>query len=284
LCTFEPSPLFFRQGVDMDVALASRPQSMRRLPSNQDRTFIKLDDEEDVALSRLILLANRRYFSDPTDPELAMVATGSCASTHAHIGQKLLEADYSLDLAALLPRHREGKRLSPEMALETALIDRLMDAGSTEATLFGRLDMVAHQIPASPPKKFVWMDKMDIFGYAYAPADHLSGLAPPIARYVVIEVKPGPADTAAVSQVMSYVDWITEHWAGHDPTLVSAYLVAASYPEAVLEAATEYGKRYHTVGRREESRTLVWEDLSLVSYNYDRQSEKLSFQKVEPDG
>ena len=50
LCTFEPSPAFFRDGVDMDDALTSAPEHFRMLRAMQQVSFIKLDDQENIAL------------------------------------------------------------------------------------------------------------------------------------------------------------------------------------------------------------------------------------------
>ena len=280
VCTFEPSPLFFSRGVDMDVALAARPESMRRLPSNQDRTFIKLDDEEDRVLSQLLLLENRDYFENPANPALSMVGPTVYRENHARIRERLSMDNYDLNLSGIRTAHRNGRRLTPEMALEVMLLDCLRQANSVEAELFGRIDYLAHQVPASPTKKFMWMDKMDIFGYAYAPETGLAGIDRPVVRYAVVELKPEVASVADVSQVMSYVDWVTHHWAGLDPSLVSAFLVAASFPDEVRAAAKTDGLRYYTVGRREESKTRQWSELRLVSYTCDRTDNSLRFTNV----
>lgn len=276
LCTFEPSPRFFKQGVDMDVALATRPESMRRLTSNQDRTFIKLDDEEDGVLAHLVLRQNREYFDNPSDDSLYF--DSDYEKVHAGVAAMLKNGDYRLHVGHMLPAHREGRRIAPEMALEVALMDGLLRRESGAVSVFGEFDFIAHQVPASPPKKFKWMDKMDIFGYRYAPASLVSGIVPPVVEYAVIEVKPGVARPEDVSQVMSYVDWVSREWAGNNPSLVKAYLLAASFPEEVQEAANEYGKRFFVEGRRDEARTRVWSELSLVSYRYDKDIEALEFE------
>ena len=169
MCTFAPSPSFFAEGVDMDVALSSRPQSMRRLPSNEDRTFLKLDDEEDRVLCQLIILANRDRLDRLGDSGPYGVRASDYLKSHSRISKRLSGGHYGLDSGDLLSQHRLGKRLDKEMALEAVLVDRLNRAQPQAVDIFGRLDYIAHQVPASPTKKFRWMDKMDIFGYAYAP-------------------------------------------------------------------------------------------------------------------
>lgn len=58
LCVFEPSPLFFLNGVDMDDALNSNPDRFRMLRAMWKVSFIKVDDDENQALMDIILKRN----------------------------------------------------------------------------------------------------------------------------------------------------------------------------------------------------------------------------------
>ena len=59
ICFFEPELKFFKNGVDMDDVLQYKPASFRMLRAFQDRSFIKIDDEENAALKEFIYLRNR---------------------------------------------------------------------------------------------------------------------------------------------------------------------------------------------------------------------------------
>ena len=55
---FEPSPYFFKKGVDMDDVLRYRPQAFKVLRAFEGLSFIKIDDEENRALREYISLVN----------------------------------------------------------------------------------------------------------------------------------------------------------------------------------------------------------------------------------
>ena len=59
MCFFSPEERFFKTGVDMDDVLLYRPHAFRMLRAFQDRSFIKIDDEENRALKEFIYLSNQ---------------------------------------------------------------------------------------------------------------------------------------------------------------------------------------------------------------------------------
>ena len=58
-------------------------------------------------------------------------------------------------------------------------------------------------------------------------------------------------------------------------------LLAASFPPDAMQAATDNGVRYYTVGRREESETKVWRRLRLVTYRCDSTTGRLDFEQAD---
>lgn len=59
ICFFIPDNVFFEKGVDMDDVLLYKPVAFKMLRAFQDRSFIKIDDEENRALKEYIYLKNR---------------------------------------------------------------------------------------------------------------------------------------------------------------------------------------------------------------------------------
>lgn len=57
-CVFEPSPYFFKNGIDMDDALNSNPAAFKMLRAMWKVSFIKIDDNENQALIDIILKRN----------------------------------------------------------------------------------------------------------------------------------------------------------------------------------------------------------------------------------
>jgi hypothetical protein len=271
ICTFKPSPFFFKRGVDMDEALSAHPGAFRMLRVMWKLSFIKLDYEENAALQDVVLRANRRTLQG-SGASRATVKAGWSA-VHTSLEMKLLPT-HELDVAPMVASAAAGDALRSEKAIEAALLFYLTRGGPPAQRAFGQWDYLSHQVAASPFKPPDWMDKIDVFGAAFIP-----GHSPSLSRLLVIELKKGSANGAFVEQVMKYVDWVKEEYAHQDYSLVRATLVAHDFDESALGQHRDAAVRRYTVGRRQPE-SKEWRDLTLVRYRYVARSKRLAF-KVE---
>ncbi len=250
-CTFAPSPYFFELGVDMDDALSSNPDKFKMLRAMWKVSFIKIDDEENKALQDIILKRNEEN-----------LYTGNLTysfdnSLHLEIESHLTD-QYRLSPYNLLAYAASGNLIKHEMAIEAALCDIL---GKENDTPFGKWDYVSHQVIASPFKAIDYMDKMDIFGYRY-----ISGYRT-ISKYLVIEIKKNEAQVDAITQIMKYVDWINQEYTFGDYSMIEAYIVAADFPQEVIEKKNNDCIRNFTKGYR-PTIPCKWNFIKLIRYEY----------------
>jgi len=146
------------------------------------------------------------------------------------------------------------------MAIEAALLFQLSQGDRDTVASMGRWDYLSHQVIASPFKPIDYMDRMDMFGYAWIP-----GHKPAISKYLVAEVKKHTASRDDVGQTMKYVDWVKDEYAHGDYSMIRAYLVAHEIPPSVEKYAMEVGRRAFTVQRR-PPHTTEWTSLKLLEY------------------
>lgn len=139
-------------------------------------------------------------------------------------------------------------------------------------TPFGTWDYVSHQVAASPFKPIDYMDKMDVFGYRY-----IKGFKT-ISKYLVIEIKKDAANDDVIDQIMKYVDWINQEYAHGDYSMIEAYVVAADFPDSVVNKKNEQCIRNFTKGYR-PTQACTWNKCDLIKYVYD--GKKLRFNNIE---
>lgn len=257
-CTFEPSPGFFRDGVDMDDLLESDPQSFRMLRVLWKRSFVKIDDQENQALKDVLL---RRAHLHHGGVSQAPTFPSDWRDSHDELEVKVGNA-HTLSAAALLAEAADGDRIRHEMALEAGLLQQLASQEENAVSHFGRWDYLTHQVPASPFKPVDYMDFIDVFGYQFIP-DH----RPTVAQFLVAELKRGPATAADVHQLLKYVDWVRGEYAAGDYGLVSAFLVAYDFGDDALAAVARDVERRYIVGRR-PAHPRTWSNVSLLRYRF----------------
>jgi len=272
VCFFEPSPAIFRRGVDMDEALESRPAAFRSLRQMSGVSFIRVDDAEEQALKDVILRANRDYL-DSHSPDLKFPSNAGAA--HAAIAVRLTDEHRLRPEDISAPAMAADGTLLHEMAIEADLLHGIASGSARVTDVFGRWDYVTHQVVASPHKPLQWADRMDAFGYAY-----VDGFAPTIDKYLVAEIKRGPAEAVDIDQVMKYVDWLRDELANGDYSLIRAFLVASDFSKAAKQRQSEVGKRIYTVGRR-PAITETWSDLTLVAYEGNRGSGAITYRRIQ---
>jgi hypothetical protein len=235
------------------------------------RSFVKLDGQEDQALTDAILKANQLALAEPVDD--LNVFPDKHATWHERAASLVADGDYGLRTSEAVKACCSQDRLTHEMALEACLLDDLSHGGQAVA-VFGRWDFLSHQVISSPFKPIDYMDRMDVFGYRFIP-----GHRPTIANYLVAELKKDEAGADDVGQVLKYVDWVRDEYAHGDYSMIRAFLVAYDFDADAIEYADSKVSRHFTVERR-PARTEEWSHLTLVRYRADPAVGSVAFQPL----
>lgn len=233
ICIFEPFPSFFEKGIDMDDALSSNPDCFKMLRAFWKVSFIKLDNDESECLFNVLL--KKTYSTN-------IIRTTHTAN-HVNISNRLTQ-DHVLTAKNFLKYAANRNKLVHEMALEAGLIYQLSTMDPHTINIFEKWDYISHQVIASPFKPIDYMDKIDIFAYSYIPGFKTKN------KFAIIELKKDIATQDDVDQLMKYVDWIKDEYAGQDYTSINAYLVAYDFEPTIKVYANQYAKRYYSIGRR----------------------------------
>lgn len=260
ICSFEPAPGFFVDGVDMDDALSSNSNCFRMLRAFWKLSFVKLDDDEAECLFDIVL--KKCYFKS-----LGFIS--NYKNKHMEISKKLSK-DYLLNSKNILKFASDGDKSKHEMAVEAAIIDQLTKADSHSINIFGKWHYISHQVIASPFKAIDYMDKIDIFAYSYIEGYRTKN------KYAVMELKKDKATQDDIEQLLKYVDWIKDEYAGQDYSSINAFLVAYEFEPNVKAYVNKYAKRNYTIGRR-PILSDTWNNIKLIKYRYDKTTNKLNF-------
>lgn len=270
VCFFEPDPHFFRQGVDMDDVLASNPAAFKMLRAFWKLSFIKFDDEENQAFRDIILKRNQHALSKANSESFF-----EHVPVHVQIAEKLSAADYSMatGIASVVSGSTSGDRLRHEMAIEMGILHQLATKDPKTCILLGEWDYLSHQVIASPFKPIDYMDKMDLFGYAY-----VLGFKPTKSRFLVGEIKKDTATIEDVDQLLKYVDWVRDEYCFGDYSMIRAFLIAYDFDTSVKEHARNVGVRRYTVGVR-PTRSAEWNEVRLIKYWYNPELKRISLEE-----
>lgn len=269
---FKPSPHFFRCGIDMDDLLQTDPSNFRSLRAFWKRSFIQLDDAENLAFKSALIRANERFLLNCIPDanayfDYAPVAPPCCVPEQIETRQP---QPTKIDLKHLLLDRREANgSLGTEMLVEDAILFALTNNNEEALKTFGRWDYLSHQVPASPFKPIEYMDKMDIFGYRWVKG--YEGQI--VSKYLVIEIKKNLSDNRESSsqkdyaQLMKYVDWVCSEYAHGDYTMIEAYLVAHDFQFS--EHGTVEKTTTRSFVRGHSSQLHVWEGPRFIKYDVD---------------
>lgn len=262
---FEPSPHFFKKGVDMDDALRFRPQAFRTLRAFENLTFIKLDDEENRALKEFISLSNESAYDDIEENVFPFDMV-----EHQRMKKRDL-SEHAMDISKCLKNPISRDYSFSEMLIESCFMQQLHEGMSP----FGQWDYLTHQLIASPFKPLKYIDKIDVFGYRFS--SNYEDSPKLITKYVLVELKKGKIDEAALNQTMQYVDWICTEYASGDYSLVEAYVIGNKTTRNIDEKVNEICSRSFIRGTY-PAVSEKWNDLKLVHYELN---DSISFQIIE---
>ena len=258
---FEPDPCMFGTGIDMDDLLASNPRAFRSLRVFWKRSFIKLDDEEDMAFRTAILRRNAAVLRDPSGMGTMEI---EYTSEHAHLRAAAIGRSLAPDIQSLVGKTRLGDgRAKTEMMLEVALLHQLSEHDAATERVFGKWDYLSHQVHASPAKAVDYMDKIDVFGYRW-----IEGYRPIVEKYLVVELKQGTVVGSDLQQVMKYVDWVRGEYANGDYSLVGAFLVGHDFDMVSINEALPTVERYSLSGYRPPI-PYRWADITMARYSIE---------------
>lgn len=249
-CLFEPAPVFFKEGVDMDEVLQNKNVPFRSVRTLWKLSFIKMDDEESDALFSIILKHNEAIMRKK---QLHFLFD---ESFHISLRTKKLET-YKLSYASLINSCRDGDVLKHEMAIEATLCSKLTHE---DISPFGKWDYISHQVVASPFKPVDYMDKMDVFGYKYIDGYSIKS------KYIIVELKKEDAPIDVIEQIMKYVDWVADEYANGDYSMIEAYIVASNFNSEIKQSVKKNCVRNYNKGFR-PTKFCTWNFVKLVKYN-----------------
>jgi hypothetical protein len=265
VCIFNPSPYFFKQGVDMDDVLASNPNSFRMLRAFWKTSFIKVDDEENKALRDIILKRNEEFIHNHKSEGTYQWVIDQIF----HI-QSTVNKNYSITSKNLLSLCANGTHIKHEMAIEAGIVD-IISRGVNSP--FGEWDYVSRQVIASPFKPIDYMDRMDIFGYRYIKNYKT------ISKYLIIEIKKDGGTREAVDQVMKYVDWVNQEYAYGDYSMINAFLVCSDFSQEVIQYRNKVCIRNYVKGRR-PTISDEWSHVKLIKYRFNELKNSLELEEI----
>lgn len=140
ICIFRPSPYFFKEGIDMDDALASNPEKFRMLRAFWKLSFVKIDDEENIALRNIIIKKNEEFLFNGKE------AFEFNDDVHENIKFSLSSKNI-MTSKNILKYSSENNSIKHEMAIECNIIEKLTKGNDIN---LGKWDYVSHQVIASP--------------------------------------------------------------------------------------------------------------------------------------
>jgi len=269
LCVFQPSPYFFKNGIDMDDVLASNPSYFRMLRAFWKLSFIKVDDDENQALIDAIVRKNQHLLDNPGNE----VYPSNYQGFHNNLLTRL-NPQYHLNSKDILASCANGSYIAHEMAIEAGILHQLSIREPATVQLFGEWDYLSHQVIASPFKPIDYMDKMDVFGYSY-----IRGFNRTKSKYLVVELKKDGATFDDVNQLMKYVDWVKDEYSFGDYSMIEAFLIAYNFPDDVIAYAHQVGERKYIIGRRPAC-SGTWSNLKLIKYAFNPGTGILEFQEI----
>ena len=265
---FQPSPFFFKKGVDMDDVLRYRPQAFKVLRAFEGLSFIKIDDEENRALREFISLVNKPSHDDINE---------NTFSFSSNLQSRLLAEDltaFTMDIGNALSNAENREYVLSEMLIEGALLQGL-SAGTT--TAMGPWDYLTHQLIASPFKPLQYIDKIDVFGYRFS--QHYQDEPKLITKYLLVEMKKDVINRAALEQTMQYVDWICNEYASGDYSKIEAFVVGDRAARNIDESIEDICQRSY-IAETHPAKPEKWNNIKIVQYFIEENAVRFEIHEI----
>lgn len=250
ICFFEPSPHFYKDGLDMDDILSYKPETIKGLRTMWKKSFIKIDDEENDTIKELLYLRNYNKSSFFTFNK----------SRQSEIESRITD-EYKISMKDVLQEYKKEDKITIESALEGGILECL--ANKKHPEILGERNYINHQICASPFKPIDYMDRIDIFAYN---SKTVCGTRI-VTKYLVIELKADEADNDSVTQILKYVDFISKNYAYGDYSLIEAKIIAYDFSKVDIAKAKEISKREYLISSHPVV-SRFWDNLELIKYKY----------------
>lgn len=278
---FVPSPLMFKEGIDMDEVLgAPGCEFFWGLRFWQGFSFKQLTSHEASFLKEAFM----RRFANADNVTIAEYSTEGEKALRTRLRCK----DYGhLSLRDLVLRQPDAyfndyggrsERFRYESMLKGLLIEHIRRGYDSLGPLSkqGVVD-VYHELAASPPKPPVWADKIDIMVAARYSADVDIHVTYDIIELKIDEMSVGPIQTfdKQISQLMKYVDFISSNWCGGNYGAVRAFYIARGYSRQAIKEIEMAKERGYTITRnyvlnpRERQPTRKWDGLNFLKYEWN---------------
>lgn len=250
ICLFKPDPRFFYEGVDMDDVLLYKPNAFKMLRAFQNKSFIKIDDVENMALKQFLFLRNHNSteFFDFNE------------SFHKKISVMNL-INYRIDTNKVFNENYENSEIKSEMLLEACIVDFLMKNKFMDENW----DYITHQLIASPFKPINYMDKIDVFAYKFL-NEFPDKNNRPIEKFLVLELKKDIADKNTINQLLKYVDWIAKEYASGDYSMITSGIIAKKYSSDTYLIMKKIAERSY-IRTTHPPKNEVWNDMKLFCYD-----------------
>ena len=261
-----PAPHFFKKGADMDDILKYKPNSFKMLRAFEGKSFIKIDDEENMALREFISLTNEPYYQNKEEfiykfnPQI-----------HKDLEKEDL-TDYIMDLEKAIKYKDNFKYVESEMFIESIFMQKLI---RKQITFSGSWDYITHQLIASPFKPISYVDWIDIFGYKFS--SKYKYKPPLIMKYFLIETKKDKVNQSAVEQTMQYLDWICKEYASGNYSLIDAYVICSSTVRNIHEILSQTCERSYII-ESHPAKPKKWNSFKIITYKIDKVFCNVSFE------
>jgi hypothetical protein len=277
---FRPFPHYFSDGIDMDEFLSSPwADDAWGLRFWQGFSFQQLGERE----ANDLLTTFYRRFANDVRP-ISQIAEAPAAALDVRYRSDLHRPFAVSDIVAPNPGDyiADGELRSEEL-LHGLLVDQLDPIlglhGSALLRSDDRLD-IFHELAASPPKPPTFGDWIDLMTTRSYPT--LTGDARRAIHYEVIEVKKGSFGILSqmydknIPQVMKYVDFIAQRYAGGNYAAVSATVIARRFGDPLLERHRQaqqvesgVSTRAYVLDPHDPNPTRTWQQLRLLTYSWD---------------
>lgn len=256
VCFFVPAPQFFKLGVDMDDVLRYKPNVFKMLRAFENRSFIKIDDEENRALKEYIFLENEKVGRSEE------VHFAFDDSLHASLHDRDL-LPYILNLRKALEAH-DIDELRSEMLVEAFFLQKVAKG---KIPFMGSWDHLTHQLIASPFKPLKYIDKIDVFGYRFS--EYYPDDPKLITKFLIIELKKDKVNKSTLEQLMQYVDWICDEYASGDYSLIEAYVLGPGIVRNTAQAKQDVCQRSYIASTHPVVQKK-WTNVKFIQYQIEK--------------